>query len=225
MRAMNVLQGSEDWERLRQGVPTASQFHRIITAARGQLSASWKGYAAELMAKSLGVFVEPLPSFWMEWGVENEPYAVAAYEQLNGAKTEVVGFVWPDDHERYGCSPDRLVGDNGLLEVKCPKPETLIEYHVGGVFPDDYRQQVQGQLMITGRDWCDFLAFHPQLAPFQVRVERDNAYIAKMIVALDEFCENLAELRSKLQGIDKAVDVAVTNDYQPKTYQSSEVAL
>lgn len=225
MRIVNVIQGSEEWEQLRCGVPTASNFDKIVTPAKGQLSKSSTSYAIELLANELGVSVPAPPSFWMEWGTETEPYAVAAYELLKGVKTETVGFVWPDDHERYGCSPDRLIGDDGLLEVKCPKPETVIEYHVNGVFPNEYKAQVQGQLFITGREWCDFFAYHPKLAPFLIRVERDEKFIASIAVALDEFCDSLAALREKLKGVDQSIEVALTDDYQPMTYQSSEVEL
>lgn len=225
VRIIDVIQGSEAWEQLRCGIPTASNFGKIVTPVKGQLSAASKSYAIELLANELGVSVPAPPSFWMEWGTENEPYAVAAYEAMRGVKTELVGFVWPDDHSRYGCSPDRLVGDDGLLEVKCPKPETVIEYHVNGVFPSDYKPQVQGQLFITGREWCDFFAFHPKLTPFVIRVERDEKFISALSSALDEFCDNLAALREKLRGVDRPVEVSLTDDYQPKTYQSSEVAL
>lgn len=225
MRIVDVIQGSDAWDELRRGVPTASRFGDIITPAKAQLSTSWKAYAAELIATELGVAVPAPPSFWMEWGVEHEPYAVKAYETIRGITTAAVGFVWPDEHERYGCSPDRLVGDDGLLETKCPKPETLLEYHINGVFPPAYRPQVQGQLLITGREWCDFFAFHPQLAPFLIRVERDEKYIQSLSDALDEFSVNLDELRSKLQGVDKAVFVQLTDDYQPMAYQSSEMEI
>jgi predicted phage-related endonuclease len=220
MRTVDVLQGSDEWDELRRGVPTASNFGKIITAVKAQLSTSWQTYAVELLAAELKVVVPPPPSFWMEWGTENEPYAVAAYELMTGRKTEQVGFVWPDDHKRYGCSPDRLVGDDGLLECKCPMPETVLKYHLTG-FPNDYKPQVQGQLLVTGREWCDFLAYHPELKPFLVRVERDEKYIANLTVALDEFCENLEELRSKLAGVNQAVDVSITDDYQPVNYEST----
>jgi hypothetical protein len=220
VRIVDVLQGSDEWDELRRGVPTASSFRKIVTAVKGQLSASWQDYAVELMAAELKVSTPPPPSFWMEWGSEHEPYAVAAYELITGRKTEQVGFVWPDDHERYGCSPDRLVGDDGLLEVKCPKPETVLEYHLTG-FPKDYKPQVQGQLLVTGRKWCDFLAYHPELKPYLVRVERDEKYILALSEALDEFCAKLAELRAKLQGVEKYVDVQITDDYQPVNYEST----
>lgn len=225
MRIVNVIQGSEEWDKLRCGIPTASNFDRIITPAKAELSASWPKYATELLGEEMGVIVPAPPTFWMQWGTDHQPYAFAAYTAFTGRDSAEVGFVWPDDHKRYGCSPDRLVGDNGLLEVKCPMPETVIGYHAKGVFPLEYKPQVMGQLWITGRDWCDFMAYHPQLKPFLVRVERDDKYIANLAVALDEFCEHLDVMREKLRGIDQAIEVSVSDDYQPTTYQSSEVAL
>lgn len=222
MRIIDVIQGSEAWEQIRKGLPTASNFSRIVTPARGQLSSAWTGYAATLMAELSGAVVPMMPTQWMDWGTEQEPYAVAAYEKLTGLKTEVVGFVFPDDHGRYGCSPDRLVAHDGLLEVKCPKPETLVEYHVNGEFPGEYRPQVQGQLYITNREWCDFFVYHPQLKPFLIRVERDEKYIANLAVALEEFCDNLDALREKHADIDQAVEVQLNEDYQPVSYPVSE---
>lgn len=225
MRIVNVIQGSEAWDKLRCGIPTASNFGRFITPAKAQLSASWKTFAIELLAQEMGVVVPPPPTYWMQWGTENEPYAVAAYELITGRKVTKVGFAWPDDHARYGCSPDGLVEPNGLLEVKCPKPETVLEYHAGGVLPSEYKLQVMGELWITNREWCDFFAFHPQLKPFLLRVERDEKYIANLAVALEEFCDNLESLKETMQGLDEAVDVQLTDDYQPISYESTEASL
>lgn len=225
MRIVNVTQGSEEWDAIRRGVPTASNFGNIITPAKGQLSSSWRGYAAELIAESLGVVVPPPPSFWMQWGIDTEPYAVAAYEQMTGNQLTTVGFVWPDDHERYGCSPDRLVGEEGLLEIKCPMPKTVIAYHVDAGLPDEYRSQVQGQLLITGRKWCDFFAYHPELKPFLLRVERDEKYIAAIEAALEEFCDKLAEMRESLADIGESVELPVTLDVTQTTYEAVEMDL
>lgn len=225
MRIVDVIQGSEEWDDLRRGVPTASNFGKIITPAKGQLSTSWPVHAAELIAAEVGASVPPPPSFWMQHGTEQEPYAVAAYEKITGRTTTIAGFVWPDDHERYGCSPDRLVGEDGLLEVKCPAPETLIGYHAEGIFPVAYKPQVMGQLWITERDWCDFFAYHPLLKPFLIRVKRDDEYIAKLAVALEEFCDNLQAMRERLADIGNAVDLALTDDCQPMVYETTEVML
>jgi len=228
VRIVSVIQGSEEWDEIRRGVPTASNFGRIITPVKGQLSASWKTYAIELIAQELRTIVQPPPTFWMEHGTEHEPYAIAAYEQINKVKTQTVGFAWPDEHTHYGCSPDRLVGDDGLLEAKCPKPETVIGYHAGGIFPNEYKPQVMGQLLITGRMWCDFVAYHPELRPFIIRVERDEEYIANMAVALDDFCERLEAMKDELltiYQINEPVIVQLNDDYQPKVYETSEIEL
>lgn len=198
MRIYNVLQGSEQWEALRMR-PTASQFGRIITPKRGQVSAQIGGYACEIVAKHLGVYVEPPPSFWMEWGLEHEPLAVAAYEEQTSRVTHSVGFVVPDWTEDFGGSPDRLVDPDGLLEVKCPKPETLISYHAAGELPEDYIGQVQGLLWITGRAWCDFYAWHPQLTPFLLRVLPDPDYHEKLAVGLAACIEEINRIASLVQ--------------------------
>jgi hypothetical protein len=221
VRIVDVIQGSEEWERIRRDVPTASCFDKIITPAKGLLSKSWKPYALQIIANQLVTVVPPLPTVWMERGIELEPYAIAAYEAVTGRKTTKVGFVWPDGHERYGCSPDGLIGDDGLIQAKCPKAEKVLEYHDDGTLPVEHKPQVMGELLVTGREWTDFVAYHPELAPFILRVERDEQYILALSEALDEFCDKLAELRGKLQGVEKFVDVSITDDYQPVNYEST----
>ncbi len=200
MRIIDCDQGSEEWHswRLR---PTASNFHRIVTPAKGQLSKQSKDYACELVAKMLGVYTEPPPSYWMEWGVENEPYALAAYERLNCVEVQRVGFILPDDTETFGGSPDGLVGD-GLLETKCVKPETLIRYHADQELPVQYKPQVQGLLLISGRAWCDFFAWHPELTPFQIRVEADLDYQFAIAEAIIEFCHQLRVIRNAVSRLE-----------------------
>ena len=178
--------------------PTASNFGRIITPKTGKLSAQHRDYACELVAKQMGVWVDSPPSFWMERGIELEPSAIAAYEVDKGVSVDRVGFVLPDDTDAFGGSPDGLVGDDGLLEIKCPKPERVIRYHGDGTLPDDYRAQVQGLLLITDREWCDFVAWHPEMQPFVIRVEPDRKYQALMRAALDEFTDALVSLRDSV---------------------------
>ena len=203
MRTYDVEQRSEAWERLRNGRPTASNFGRIVTPIKGELSKSCTGYACELVAQRLGVWTPPPPSFWMEWGTEHEEAAVTAYEALTGHVTEKVGFVTPDDTDAFGGSPDRLIPfHNGLLEVKCPKPETLIEYHVDGKLPSEYKPQVQGLLAITGLTRCDFFAWHPELTPFLLTVKRDEAYIERLLDGLAEFLLLLARIGEKVKRHD-----------------------
>ena len=183
MRIIDVRQQTEEWDRWRNR-PTASEFDKFCTPAKGAYSSQAHAYAAKIVAKRLGVYTEPPPTFWMEWGTTHEPNARLANEKATGGEIQEVGFVIPDNTDAYGCSPDGLVGEDGQIEIKCPAPETLITYHADGVFPQKYRPQVQGQLLITGRAWCDFYVFHPELTPFLTRVRADGEYQAKIAECL-----------------------------------------
>lgn len=198
MRIVCDRQQSEEWERWRNR-PTASEFDKFITPAKGEYSSQATGYAAKIVAKRLGVYNEPPPTFWMEWGTEHEPNAKHAYTLQTGREIQDVGFVLPDGTDAYGCSPDGLVGDDGLIEVKCPAPETLIGYHAAGELPIGYRPQIQGELLVTGRKWCDFYAWHPELSPFLFRVEADEKYQTKMAQALLMLLEEIASIESKVR--------------------------
>mgnify|MGYP002642100444 CR=1 FL=1 len=201
MRIIDVRQQSEEWEKWRAR-PTASEFHNFVTPVNGEYSKQAIAYASKIIAKQLGVYQEPPPSFWMDWGTEHEPNAKHAYTKQTGNEITDVGFVLPDNTDAYGGSPDGLIGDDGLIEIKCPKPETLIAYRAAGVLPKDYRPQVQGLLMITQRAWCDFYVWHPQLKPFLLRVEADDLYqlkIAKSLLKLLEEIKRQQPLNEKMQ--------------------------
>ena len=198
MRIIECEQQTEVWDQWRNR-PTSSEFASFITPARGDYSAQATGYAAKIVAKRLGVYTEPPPSFWMEWGTEHEPNAKAAYTRLTGRKITDVGFVLPDGTDAYGCSPDGLVGASGLIEIKCPAPETLIAYHLAGDLPAQYRPQVQGQLLITGREWCDFFVFHPELTPFLLRVEPDLKYQTRIAECLLTLLQTIEQIETKVQ--------------------------
>jgi len=195
MRIIDVRQQTEEWEHWRNR-PTASEFGKLCTPARGDYSAQATAYAAKIVAKRLGVYTEPPPTFWMEWGTEHEPNARHAYTLETGREVQEVGFVLPDHTDAYGGSPDGLVGDDGLIEVKCPAPETLIGYHADGVLPTQYKPQIQGLLLITGRAWCDFYAFHPDLSAFCVRVEADEKYQTKIANGLLKLLEEIRRIET-----------------------------
>jgi hypothetical protein len=163
-------------------------------------------YACEIVAQRLGVYHEPPPSFWMEWGTEHEEAAVLAYEAKTGLDTEKVGFIMPTFTDAYGGSPDRLISGQGILEVKCPAPPTLIRYRREKVLPIEYKAQIQGLLWITGYEWATFWAWHPELKPFQFTVERDEKYIERLAEAMPLFLSDVAaiEAANGLQSIDGA---------------------
>jgi len=203
MRIIDCKQQSEEWDRWRHR-PTASEFGKFCTPARGDYSSQATAYAAKIVAKKLGVYTEPPPTFWMEWGTEHEPNAKLAYTKQTGREVQDVGFVVPDGTDAYGCSPDGLVGEDGLIEIKCPAPETLISMHAlrakANALPVElplaYRPQVQGQLLITGRQWCDFYVWHPLLKPFLLRVEPDLDYQSKIADGLLKLLHEIKNIES-----------------------------
>lgn len=199
MRIVDCEQRSDEWHVHRMVRATTSNFGKIITPAKGQLSKTYRKYAAELITKQLGLFTEPPPTFWMEWGTEHEPIAVRHYETEHKVECEKVGFVLPDDTDAYGGSPDALVSDReGVLEVKCPAPQTLIEWHCSGELPVEHKPQVQGLLLLTGCEWCDFYGFHPDLKPLCIRVEPNTEYQDAMKEALETFHAALKEMTAKV---------------------------
>ena len=198
MRIIDCKQQTEKWDGLRKR-PTSSEFFRFCTPARGDYAAGASAYAAKIVAKQLGVYTEPPPSFWMEWGTEHEPNARHAYTQQTGREVTEVGFIIPDGTDAYGGSPDGLVGDDGLVEFKCPAPETLIAYHADGTFPTQYKPQVQGLLFISGRKWLDFYAFHPELTPFLLRVKPDLKYQEKLAAGLLCVLQEIKRIKAKVK--------------------------
>lgn len=195
------------------GVPTASEFNRILTPT-GKPSKSAEPYMFELLGELLMARPMDAPSFpWMQRGHDLEADAANWYALQSDVEPRIVGFCTTDDG-RIGASPDRLVGDDGLLEIKCPAPDTHVRYLL---FPDKgvddaYRVQVMGQLFVTERAWCDVVSYHPELPSVIVRVERDEEYIAKLADALRAFTEQLAEAKAELQRRGLLPDVAGENE-------------
>ena len=193
MKVHNVEQGTEAWLALRLGIPTASMFSQILTPG-GKLSKSARKYAYRLTAER--ILNRPLDSIegleWVARGKELEPDAVKLYEFEHEVRTIPVGFITTDDG-RTGVSPDRLVGDVGLLEIKCPAPHTHIGYMLDG-FGADYKPQVQGQLHVAEREWTDFLSYSDEMPRVILRTVRDEPYIQLLRDALDEFNDMREEM-------------------------------
>lgn len=182
----DVEQGTPRWLELRLGIPTASCFDCIVTPT-GAFSKQSRKYALKLVTERL--LRRPLDNIdhveAVARGKELEPSAAKLYDFENSVRSVAVGFITTDDG-RIGASPDRLIGEGGLLEIKCPSPNTQLGYLLDG-FDAGYRPQVQGQLMVAERDWCDWMAFHPEMPTVVVRIGRDEEYIAKLRAALSEF--------------------------------------
>jgi hypothetical protein len=179
MRIDQNEQGSPEWLAARLGIPSASMFAKLVTT-KGIWSASADAYINQLVAERLtGEREEVFQSHHMLRGTELEPDARDLYSLISDAEVTEVGFCLHDTLSA-GCSPDGLIGEDGGLEIKCAAPSTHVEYLRGGVLPSKYKQQVMGCLWITGREWWDFVSYHPTMKPLIVRVERDEEYIAAL---------------------------------------------
>jgi hypothetical protein len=183
-------QGSPEWIKLRLGIPTASSFEKILTPS-GKASTSVDGYMRELLSELiLGHAIQAPTLAIMQRGHDLEATAVSYYEFQRDVKTKVVGFVTTDDGS-YGASPDREVGEDGLLEIKCPTAAVHVGYMLTGGADRSYWPQLQGQLLVTGRKWVDIVSYHPDMDMVLVRVERDEEYINTLSKHLAVFCDRL----------------------------------
>ena len=192
MQVLNLEQGTESWFEARKGIPTASCFSKIVNPSKGDKSASSKTYMYELIAEKLGASNESYSNEWMERGNELESMARSTFEFLTDLKVDEVGMI-KTDCGNIGCSPDGLIGDDGGIEIKCPKASTHIKYIIEGVLPLEYKTQVMGSLMVSERDYWYFMSYHPELDPFILKIERDEEFISKMKKHIDSFVVDMQE--------------------------------
>ncbi|ARP89789.1 exonuclease [Bordetella genomosp. 9] len=185
-----------DWFQARLGKATASNFKKILAKVKTGEAADRRNYRAQLVIERLtGQHQESYSNAAMQWGTEQEPFARIAYMAQTGNEVQEVGFI---EHETLlaGASPDGLVGDTGLVEIKCPVSATHIETLKSGICPNEHYPQVQGQLWITGRDWCDFVSYDPRMPErlqlFMTRVGRDPDYIDMLAKEVQAFLDEVA---------------------------------
>lgn len=199
MIVLDVQQGTPEWVAARLGIPTASRFSNIMTPKTRKPSASASPYLCELVAERLTGFPsDDASSDFMLRGTFLEAEAAAAYEFDTGLVASTVGFVL-EDSGRFGCSPDRLVGEDGLLEIKC----LSVANHVAAVLgmrDADHIAQVQGQLWITGRRWADLFFYNPAIVAHRIRIERDEEFIAVLSRSVEAFCDRLDEAYQMISG-------------------------
>jgi len=189
-------QRSEDWYAARLGKATASRFKDAIAALKsGAPAQAQRDYLTELVVERLTQ--QPIQRFQnaaMTWGTEQEPAARAAYERITGRIVEETGFVCHDTL-MAGCSPDGLIDWDGLIEIKCPySSANHIETLLNGM-PAEHIPQVQGQMWITGREWCDFVSYDPRMpAELQLhvqRIQRDPSFIADLEARITSFLQQV----------------------------------
>ena len=199
----DIDQGSEEWLKLRLGVATASNFDKIITTT-GKESESLKKYALQLATELM--LETPEPSFKndvMARGNELESLAREAYQEQTLNIVEQI-TMFKSDCGNFGYSPDGLVDDDGLVEIKCPIATTHFKYLLDNKMPTDYWQQVQGGLWVSQRKWIDFVSFNSYFKDkklFIVRVERDEEYIAKLVELANKVILIRDEYLNKLEGV------------------------
>ena len=197
-------QGTPEWLAERAGKVTASMVSAVLAKPE---TAGYRDYQAQLVAEVLTG--KPQGSDYtnahMAFGTEMEPLARSAYEAETGFSVDEVGFCQHPTIERAGASPDGLVGDSGLVEIKCPKVATHLAYLIAGVVPVGYRNQMMWQMACTGRDWCDFASFRPDLPEhlqlFIVRFKRYPERITQLEAAVVAFLDTVDKMINQLKKV------------------------
>lgn len=196
-------QGTPEWHACRLGIPTASEFKSILAKGEGKTR---RTYMMKLLGERFtGEPAENYQNAHMDRGKEMEAEARDAYAFENSVTVKRVGFI---RNGEVGCSPDSLIGDDGTVEIKTRMPHLQMELLVSGKLPPEHVAQIQGQLWVTGRAYCDFVSYWPRLPLFVKRVERDDAYIKTLAAEVDQFVFELNDLTEKLTRAHGAARVA-----------------
>lgn len=189
---MTIVQGSPEWFAQRLGKVTASRVADVIAKTKTGYSTSRENYMVELALERItGQRDEGYTNAAMQWGTETEPMARAAYEAHGGLLVSETGMVQHPRIAMAGASPDGLVDDCGLLEIKCPNSATHFQTLRSKKPAGKYVTQMQWQMACTGRAWCDFVSFDPRMPEwlqlFVTRIERDDKLIAEMETEVETF--------------------------------------
>jgi putative phage-type endonuclease len=193
-------QRTEEWFEARLGCVTASRTADVMAKTKSGYSASRANYMAELICERLtGERQAGFSSAAMQWGTETEPQARMAYEIMTGATVIETGFVLHPTIPGFGASPDGLIDDNGLVEIKCPNTATHIETLLSEGVQNKYITQMHVQMLCAGRDWCDFFSFDPrlpvELQMFIKRVQFDKELADQIVTEVQAF---IAEMEAKI---------------------------
>jgi hypothetical protein len=202
----DLIQGTPAWHKVRAGIPTASAFMKILTAKTMKLSTQSDGYENRLIAERLTG--NPIDDFggtrWMDRGKDLEADAVAFYEMNTGLECRYVGFI-ANDAGTFGASPDMLVYKDGILikglELKCPAPGTHVGYVLNetGAY-EDYKPQVQGNMLASGLPEWDIMSYHPEMKPSIYTAKTDIDYQCALAAALTKVEKNIQAKIAKIKG-------------------------
>lgn len=195
-----MAQRSPEWYNIKCGKISASSMSDVLAKGKG---VTRRNYMIKLIAERLsGIPQETYQNGAMQWGIDTEPLARQAYEESTLTVVNQVGFV--EMSEFVGCSPDGFVGEDGLVEIKCPNTSTHVETILDNRLPPEYVAQVQSQMWICERKWCHFVSFDPRLSPrplWFIKVEQDDKYISLIEAAVDTFVNEMLELEAKIRKI------------------------
>jgi putative phage-type endonuclease len=190
----NIEQQSEAWCSARCGKVTGTRFKDLVA---GEGTATYKNLVTNIVCEMIaGRQEETYSNANMEVGIETEPVARKEYESIYDIEVQECGFITPDEdhkyHEWIGISPDGIIPDlKGMIEIKCPLMRTHFEYIEAGKLPAEYRYQVQGQLFVTGFDYCDFMSYVKGMKPFVIRVYPDQELFKEFEKRLDILIEQV----------------------------------
>lgn len=206
MIILDCEQGSPEWHQARCGRVTASRIADVMARTKTGYGAGRANYMAELIAERLtGEVAEGYTNAAMQWGSEQEANAINAYEFMRDADVRRVGFVIAPHFDMAGASPDGLVGENGLIEVKCPNTATHIDTLLSEKIAQKYVDQMQFQMHCTATKWCDFVSYDPRLPSdlslWVKRIERDDKRITELTEGVTEFLADLEEKLARLQSL------------------------
>jgi hypothetical protein len=195
-------QGTSEWFAVRMGIPTASEFDTVcVTKGRGPggISLTRQKYMRQLAAEIItGVPMENYQNGDMQRGKEHEEADIARYAFATGVEVQKIGFL---RRGKMGCSPDGLVGNDGMVESKSKAPHLMIEILETQEIPGEHMKQLYGHLLVSQREWVDWLASWPGLPQFKQRVFRDERKIAEVKLAIDQFNEELAALVARIRSM------------------------
>ena len=201
-----MIQGSPEWFEARRGNVGASSVYKVMAKGQGKTRRS---YMDELLAEKLGCVIEGFTNAAMERGTELEPVARSQYEIERDAMVQEAGFIMHPTIAGFGASPDGLVGDDGLIEIKCPNTVTHLATLESGTIDGKYQWQMLAQMACTGRQWCDFMSYDDRmpddLQSVIIRFERDEKKIAQMETEVSAF---VAELNERFQAIKEKRGIA-----------------
>lgn len=199
LQIFDCEQGSQQWIDCRLGIPTASQFATVLAKGKGGgESLTRKTYLYKLAGEIItGKQMDSYSNGHMERGKEMEEEARNAYAFMHDVEPVKVGFMRRGD---MGASPDSIVADSGLLELKTKLAHLQIEALLDGELPPEHRAQVQGQLLVSGREWVDFASYWPALPLFVMRVFRDEDYIKNLEQQLKVFNAELRLIVEQIRG-------------------------